>query len=121
MSDIYQVTLEQEVLHEMAASLGARYYHYIENCDIDSEDLDNPVVSYKWEIYAMKDSILDCKTLDELKVFSDRLIELRFTIERLEEECEKERLARYTKDQFIEAFKEIHEELTAGKRPVKSP
>jgi hypothetical protein len=89
MSDIYQITLKQEVLREIAASLGARYWRYISKYVFDCEDRENPIIAYKWEIYAMSDSILMCETLDELKVFSDRLKELRSIIERLEEECKK--------------------------------
>ena len=89
MSVEYQVTLKKEVLCEIAADIGARYWHYMRNQGLNLEDIANPVVQYDREIGAMDDAILGCNTLEELNVFSDRLKELRKVIERLEEECKK--------------------------------
>ena len=81
-----------EVLREFAASLNARYSRYMSKHGLEWEDENNLVVSYDREINASKDAILDCNTLEELKVFEDRLKELRSIIERLEEECRKKGL-----------------------------
>ena len=90
MSDIYEVTLKMEVLREFAASIHASYSRYMDKHGIDIEDETNPVNLNDSEIFAAKDSILLCNTLDELKVYEIRLKELRDEIKRLEEEDECE-------------------------------
>jgi len=91
MSSIYTVTLEKEVLRELASSIDASYSRYMSKHGIDWDDETNPVTVNDHEVVASKDSILLCDTLDELKVFECRLKELRDIIEGLEEvdECRR--------------------------------
>ena len=91
MSSIYAVTLEKEVLRELASSIDASYSRYMKKHGIDWEDKSHPIAASDWEVFASKEAILRCDTLDELRVFANRLKELRDIIEELEEvdECKR--------------------------------
>ncbi|MCL2496312.1 MAG: hypothetical protein FWF04_02720, partial [Clostridiales bacterium] len=85
MSDIYKVTLETEILRELASSIDARYSRYLRRHGINWEDETNPVAANDREVVAAKRAMLSCETLEELRTFENRLKELRDIIEELEE------------------------------------
>ena len=82
----YNVTLEKEVLGEVAASLLAKYWKYMDAHNIDKNDNTNSTALLAKDISVIKKSILvDCKTLDDLKIVEGRLLQIRLIIERLKE------------------------------------
>jgi hypothetical protein len=87
----YKVTLEQEVLREIAAGISADFFRYAQENGIDSNDMTNPIVQLKKEAAAMKDKILiECNTLDELKPFDERLKKMRHILEEMQDANNKD-------------------------------
>lgn len=84
MSEIYEITLEKEVLREMAASIHAKYANYIIANTIDSENYAQPVIMMYNDVSAIKRNIIpDYNTLIDLKVAEGKLKQLDTFIENL--------------------------------------
>ena len=90
MSEIYALTLEKEVLRELAASINASYNRYFIKYNIDS-DSTHPLIANNYEVITAKRAILRCNTFGELEVYERRLKELREIINALEDadQCKK--------------------------------
>ena len=86
MTERYEITLEMEVLRELAGSIDASYFRYMDKHGIDLSDKTNQVAIYSWEVVAAKDKILFCGTPEELRLIAAHLKELRAIIVKLEEE-----------------------------------
>jgi hypothetical protein len=84
MSEIYEITLEKEVLREMAASIEADYSSYIINNGIDKNDLSNPVVMMSSDITNIKNRIIPTyNTKEDLKIAEGKLRQLMAFIENI--------------------------------------
>jgi hypothetical protein len=80
----YNITLQQEVLRELAADIHADYYHYMRKHHINDENMKNPVALLADDAFAMKDYILcKCDNENELNIARGKLRELQNIIERL--------------------------------------
>jgi hypothetical protein len=87
----YDVTLRTEVLIEYASIIHARYLQYMIKYGIAHNDTTNPVTVAAREVFASKDAMLFCDTLEELSEFEARLKMYHKNIEELEEadKCEQ--------------------------------
>lgn len=84
MSEIYEITLEKEVLREMAAGIEADYSTYIIKNGIDKNDLTNPVVMMSRDITNIKNRIIPTyDTKEELKLAEGKLRQLMAFIENI--------------------------------------
>ena len=81
----YNVTFKIEILNEVAAYLRAKYWKYMDAHNIDIDDNSNVVALLAKDISALKKSMLiDCETLDDLKVVENKFSLMKSIIERLE-------------------------------------
>lgn len=84
-TSVYEIAFECEILTEVAWSLHARLFHYMDRNNIDEEDKDNIVVMLSEDAGVLINMITHkCRTLDELKIVEGRLQQIRCIIERLE-------------------------------------
>ena len=86
MSEIYEITLEKEVLREMAAGIHAKYVNHMLSTGISRADESNPVVIMEKDVWRLKEAIIpDFSSLDELKIVEGRLKQLNYFIEKVSE------------------------------------
>lgn len=84
MSENYEITLEKEVLREMAAGIYAKYANYIVANRIDSENYTQPIIMMYNDLSAIKRNIIpNYNTLTDLKLAEGKLRQLDTFIENL--------------------------------------
>ena len=87
----YNITLQQEVLRELAADIHGAYYHYMEKHHINSQNRKNAVALLAKDVFKMKDEILGIdKTQSDLDIIRGKLREAKSVIERLSNESKQE-------------------------------
>lgn len=85
MSEIYEITLEKEVLREMAAGIEADYSIYISKNNIDKNDLSNPIVMMSCDITNIKNRIIPTyNTMEDLKIAEGKLKQLMAFIDNVQ-------------------------------------
>ena len=80
----YDVTYRMEILNEVAASISASYFRYMQKHNIDDEDSNSPVAKKCDKVWSFKRQILKCNTLKELQDIADNLRLLQDYIEACE-------------------------------------
>lgn len=84
MSEIYEITLEKEVLREMAAGIHAKFTSYILANNINSDNFSLPIVMMYNDVSVIKREIIpNYNTISDLKIAHGKLKQLDTFIENL--------------------------------------
>jgi hypothetical protein len=75
MDDLYFVSLECEVLSEMASGILTDISNFMDKKCIDDDDMHNPITLLYWKVNETREAILSSNTLEDTKLLEG---ELRF-------------------------------------------
>lgn len=83
----YDFTMEQEVLNEWAAGIGADYISYCHSHGIDLDDMSQPMAAKTQLVYDYKRKIIEtgeCTVIEDLEPIEAKLKELKDYLKEVE-------------------------------------